>query len=44
MYPKFNTSRTIVRVTPEMLSATEIVSSSVVHRSIVDQGRFLKRE
>ena len=36
--------RAIVRKTPEMLSATEILLVSTVKRLVVEQGRLLKRE
>ena len=35
-------SRAIVRVTPEVLSTTEILSASNVKKLAVEQGRFLK--
>ena len=34
----------LVRETPEMLSAKEILSASTVKRLVVEQGRFLKRK
>ena len=34
----------MVRETPEMLSATVILSASIVKRLVVEQGRFLKRD
>ena len=40
----FKKSRAIVRKTPEMLSATEILLVSTVKRLVVEQGRLLKRE
>ena len=40
----FDISRDMVRVTPEMLSATEIFSASTIKRLVVEQGRFQKRE
>ena len=35
--------QTIVHVTPEELSVTEILSASTVKRLLVEQDRFLKR-
>ena len=40
----FHAVRATVRVTPEVLSATEILSVSTVKRLVVEQGRFLTRE
>ena len=40
----FKISRAIVWETPEMMSATDILSASTVKRLAVEQGRFLKRE
>ena len=40
----FKISRAIVQETKKMLSATEILSASVVKRLVGEQGRFLKRE
>ena len=40
----FKISRAIVRETPEPMSATEILSTSTIKRSVVEQARFLKRE
>ena len=40
----FKVSRAIVRVTPEVNSATEILSASTVKRLVAKQDRFLKRE
>ena len=34
----------MVRVTPEVISATEILSTSTFKRSAVEQSRFLKTE
>ena len=39
----FKISRSIVRVTPEVLSTTEVLSASIVKRLDLEQGRFLKR-
>ena len=40
----FKISRAIVRETPEMLSAKEILSASNVKRIVVELGRCLKTE
>ena len=37
-------SKAIVRETPEILSATDILLASIVKRLVVDQGSYLKRE
>ena len=47
LYPverTFKISRAIVRETPRMLKATEILSSPTVKIIVAEQGRFLKRE
>ena len=47
LYPvkrHFKISKAMVRVTPEVLSATEILSASTVKRLAIEQGRFLKRQ
>ena len=40
---KIKKSRAIVGVTPEELSATEILSASTIKRLLVKQGRFIKK-
>ena len=37
-------SRAKVQLTPEVLSATEILSASIAKKLVVKQGRFLKKE
>ena len=47
LYPvkrHFKISKAMVRVTPEALSATEVLSASTVKRLAIEQGRFLKRQ
>lgn len=40
----FNTSRAIVRVPLKVLSVTEILSTSTIKKSAVEQGMFLKKD
>ena len=40
----FKISRAVVRETPKMLSATEIISASTVNILVVEQDRIRKRE
>ena len=40
----FKILRAIVRVITEMLSATEILTTSIVEGLLVEQGRYLERK